>query len=105
MITKQDVVKAILAWPGRYETRGGRQFLGTPVSEVPARLRDARWRNVSHLDSSDFQKLGLEVVEARYIGGVHPKKFCQVVVAGQVPCRAISSDWETFALQLMGVES
>ena len=29
----------------------------------------------------DFQKMGLKIVEARYVGGARPKRFCLVVVA------------------------
>lgn len=78
-----DVREAIVMWPGLYETASGFKFLGSPVSEVPTRLRDARWRGVPRLDASDFRKMGLEVVEARYVGGTRPKRFCQVVVAAE----------------------
>lgn len=81
MLTAQAVKDAIMKWPGLYETEDGLKFKGSPVSEVPTRLREARWRNVSHLDASDFEAMGLEIVRARYIGGAHPKRFCDVVVA------------------------
>jgi len=81
MLDKQAVVKAILSWPGLYETKEGRKFMGMPVSQVPSQLIQSGWRNVSRLDGYDFKRLGLEIVEARYVGGVRPKKFCQVVVA------------------------
>lgn len=81
MLKAEDVRKAIMAWPGLYETKKGFKFKGLPVSEVPACLRDAGWKNVSRLDASDLKKLGLKIVTARYIGGVRPKKFCLVVVA------------------------
>lgn len=83
-MTQQDVIQAILAWPGLYETAEGRLFQGAPVSEVPTRLREARWRNVSRLDRFDLKHLGLEIVEARYVGGARPKRFCDVVVARDV---------------------
>lgn len=81
MLNKEAVVKAIMEWPGRYETHDGKIFMGMPVSQVPSQLIQARWRNVSHLDESDFRKMGLDIVEARYVGGARPKRFCQVVVA------------------------
>ena len=80
-MTKDDVVRAIMQWPGRYETQAGVRFSGMPVSEVPKQLRACGWRNVSHLDQSDFIAMGLKVVTARYIGGARPKRFCDVVVA------------------------
>ena len=83
MLNAQAVVKAIMEWPGRYEDENGNIFEGMPVSQVPSQLRDCRWRNVSHLDASDFRKMGLEIVTARYVGGVKKKRFCRVVVAKQ----------------------
>lgn len=81
-ISKQDIVNAILAWPGRYETPDGRKFLGTPVSQIPERLRAENWRGVAYFDDrSTLRSFGLEIVEARYIGGARPKRFCAVVVA------------------------
>lgn len=84
-LSKEAVIKAILEWPCRYETEDGIIFLGLPVSQVPAQLICCGWKNVSRLDTSDFMKLGLEVVTARYVGGVRPKKFCRVVVAQVKP--------------------
>jgi hypothetical protein len=90
LITANDIRKAILGWPGLYEARDGKQYLACPVSQIPGRLRDERWRNVGRdfSDSRFLQKMGLQVIEARYIGGVHAKKFCDVVVAKDyTPCR------------------
>ena len=84
MLTKEKVIEAICKWPGRYQTYDGREFAGMPVSQVPSQLRDCGWRNVSRLDRSDFQALGLEVVQARYVGGARPKRFCDVVVAKEL---------------------
>jgi hypothetical protein len=81
MLTKQAIIKAVLNWPGRYQTEAGGKFWGMPVSEVPKQLRETGWRNVSHLDEYDLKKLGCVIVTARYVGGVHPKRFCRVVVA------------------------
>jgi hypothetical protein len=81
MLNAFKVLKAIMAWPGRYEDEGGNRFEGMPVSQVPSQLIREGWRNVSHLAESDFEDMGLEIVTARYVGGVRPKKFCQVVVA------------------------
>lgn len=81
--TKDHVVNAILRWPGRYETKAGRKFLGMPVSQVPSQMIDCGWRNVSSLDEPDFRAMGLEIVEARYIGGARPKRYCRVVVASE----------------------
>lgn len=81
MLTADAVKAAILKWPGRYETKSGETFLAVPVSQMASQLRDAGWRNVSRLDEHDFRALGLRVVEARYTGGVRPKRFCTVVVA------------------------
>jgi hypothetical protein len=81
MITKEDVVAAILKWPGLYQRYDGTTFKGMPVSQVPAQLIQNGWRRVSRLDESDFRKMGLEIVTARYVGGARPKRFCAVVVA------------------------
>lgn len=80
-IKAEDVHAAIMRWPGHYETKDGHKFQGMPVSQVPRQLIDCGWRNVSHLDASDFMMMGLEIVTARYIGGARPKRFCDVVVA------------------------
>ena len=80
-LTKDNVVSAILRWPGLYETATGRRFKGMPVSEIPRQLRECGWRNTSHLDEIDLREIGLEIVEARYVGGARPKRFCLVVVA------------------------
>ena len=80
-MTKEQIVKAIMVWPGSYETETGRRVLGMPVSQVPSQLRQCGWRNVSSLDETDFRKMGLEIVTARYVGGARPKRFCVVVVA------------------------
>lgn len=80
-LTSNDVISAILRWPGLYETDAGARFHGMPVSEVPKQLRDCGWRNVSSLDEHDLRKIGLSIVTARYVGGVSPKRFCRVVVA------------------------
>ncbi len=102
-----DVVRsAILQWPGLYETPDGRRFAGMPVSQVPKQLRECGWRNTSNLDEHSFgsRGLGLEIVDARYVGGASPKRFCRVVVAQEADdprlphpghfgrCRVISSD-------------
>jgi len=79
-ITKTDIIEAIEKWPGLYETSTGRRFRGMPVSQISAQLRECGWRCVPFYDSYEVRKLGLEVVEARYVGGVHPKRFCLVVV-------------------------
>lgn len=81
MLDAQAVRDAILKWPGRYETEDGRIFQGMPVSQTPSQLVDCGWRNVSRLDRSDFERMGLEVVRARYVGGARPKRFCDVIVA------------------------
>ena len=75
------VKEAIMAWPGHYQKFDGTEFLGMPVSEVPSQLVSRGWRRVSSLKKSDFEKMGLEIVEARYVGGARAKKFCSVVVA------------------------
>lgn len=84
MLTLHDaIIQAVLAWPCSYETEAGDKFIGCPVSEIPKRLREEGWRNVPRLDRHDLQKLGLTIVTARYVGGVRPKRFCDVVVGGQ----------------------
>jgi hypothetical protein len=80
-LTNQDVVAAIMRWPGLYEDEAGRRFKGMPVSQVPSQLIHCGWRNVSHLDESNLEAIGCIVVTARYIGGAHPKRFCRVVIA------------------------
>lgn len=80
-LTAETVRAAIMKWPGLYEARDGTKFKGMPVSQVPSQLVQCGWRNVSRLDEHDFRKMGLMVEEARYVGGAHPKRFCQVVVA------------------------
>lgn len=80
-ITAEDVVIAIMRWPGLYEDPAGNRFQGMPVSQVPTQLRDCGWRNVQRYDRHYFRDLGLEVRRARYVGGVRPKRFCDVVVA------------------------
>jgi hypothetical protein len=76
-----EVKTAILKWPGLYETAAGLRFKGAPVSEVVTRLREAGWRNVSRFDVYDLRRMGLTIVEARYVGGARPKRMCQVVIA------------------------
>jgi hypothetical protein len=88
-IDKAAVIAAIMDWPGRYQMEDGTEFLGMPASQVPSQLIKSRWKNVSRLDHIDFKDMGLEVVMARYIGGVRPKKFCLVVVAQRYPNQAI----------------
>jgi hypothetical protein len=82
-LTAEEVRAAIMQWAGLYQTEQGAEFRGAPVSEVPARLRDAGWRNVSRVDESELQALGLRIVRARYVGGARPKRLCQVVVADE----------------------
>jgi hypothetical protein len=72
---------AILQWPGLYETEAGERYQAMPVSQVPSQLRDCGWKNVPRFDKSDFRRMGLKIVTARYIGGARPKRFCDVVVA------------------------
>lgn len=105
------VRSAILQRPGLYETPEGRRFAGMPVSQVPSQLRTCGWRNVSHLDECSLgpRGLGLEIVNARYVGGTCPKQFCRVVVAQEANdpslphpghfgrCRVISSDIDEHA--------
>jgi hypothetical protein len=81
-LTKENVVAAIMKWPGLYRTEDGIEFKGMPVSRVPSQLRECGWRNVSGLDKHELKKIGLDVVRARYVGGASPKRFCDVVVAG-----------------------
>lgn len=81
MITAVDVKKAILKWPGRYQTPKGGTFEGMPVSQIAQQLRDCGWRNVPRIDAYDLRKMGLIIVNARYVGGAHAKRFCDVVVA------------------------
>ncbi len=112
MLNAKVICAAILQWPGLYETPEGRRFAGMPVSQVPSQLRDCGWRRVSHLDEHDFKKMGLEMVDARYVGGVRPKRFCRVVVARDADdpanphvghigrCRAVASSLEDYAEQL-----
>lgn len=92
-LTAEVVKTAILDWPGRYAMEDGTVFLGMPASQVPSQLSQAGWRNVSRLDEYDFEKMGLQVVKARYVGGGRPKKFCRVVVANfaREACRDIGS--------------
>lgn len=81
-LTAQEVKKAILKWPGRYQTPKGMNFKGMLVSKIPTQLRDCGWRNVSQLsDRHTLERLGLKVTRARYVGGARPKEFCDVVVA------------------------
>jgi hypothetical protein len=87
-LTAKHITDAILKWPGRYETEAGRLILGAPVSQVAAQLRDAGWRNLGRgFDPADF---GVTIVRARYVGGARPKRFCDVVVAGEVD---LVADW------------
>jgi len=79
-ITKQAVIAAILAWPSLYESQSGRKFFGWTVSGMPQRLREEGWRRVN-MGKRDFENLGLEIVVARYIGGVRPKRCWYVIVA------------------------
>jgi hypothetical protein len=80
-LNAEAVREAILQWPCQYQTPTGAKFKGMPVSQVPSQLRSVGWRNVSRLDEYDLRKMGLVVVEARYVGGARPKRFCRVVVA------------------------
>jgi hypothetical protein len=70
-----------MTWPGLYETESGFKFKGCPISEIPKRLRENGWRGVPRLDSYECRRMGLKVVKARYVGGVYPKQFCDVVLA------------------------
>lgn len=81
-LTASDVIAAIMKWPGLYEDENGRRFQAMPVSQIPSQLVSCGWRRVSHLNhASDYTSMGLQVVTARYVGGVHAKRFCSVVVA------------------------
>lgn len=81
ILDKAEVERCVMTWPKLYETEDGSKFQGAPVSEVPARLRDNGWKNVSRFDEFDLKKMGVKIVTARYVGGVRPKRFCRVVVA------------------------
>jgi hypothetical protein len=83
-LSKQDVIDATKRWPCSYESETGLRFIGATVTETPKRLIEAGWRNVSHLDESDFLEMGLRVVTARYVGGARPKRFCRVIIAGEM---------------------
>ena len=80
-LNADEVRAAILAWPSLYQTEAGTFFRGETVSGTPKRLREAGWRNVSRLDRRDFEKMGLKIVTARYVGGTSPKRYCDVIVA------------------------
>jgi hypothetical protein len=103
-LTADAVKAAILKWPGLYETKTGEKFYGMPVSQVPSQLVDAGWRNVSRLDGSDFSAMGLRIVTARYVGGAHAKRFCDVVVASGVPHTEHIQAWKTFSHDLSVVD-
>jgi hypothetical protein len=82
ILDQAEIRKAIMAWPGLYESRDGVQFFGMPVSQIPAQLRAEGWRNVAQFnDRRTLEKMGLMIEEARYVGGVRPKSFCNVVIA------------------------
>jgi hypothetical protein len=76
--------------------------MGSPVSEVPLRLRENRWRNVSHIiNCRDLTKLGCQVTQARYVGGVRPKQFCNVVVASR-PLSVTRQQYERIWRRIQG---
>ena len=82
MIESQHVIRAILKWPSRYETRDGEVVIGDAVSRVPTALRDNGWKRVPRLDKHDLKKMGLRIVQAQYVGGARPTgKYIDVVVA------------------------
>ena len=85
-LNADEIRAAMLSWPCKYQTPGGTKFTGTPVSEVPKRLRECGWRNVSHIDEYELKKMGVTVVDARYVGGARPKRFCRVAVAKVGEC-------------------
>ena len=75
------VKQAILQWPALYEMRDGHQFLGQSVSATPRALIDAGWKNVSRLNEYDFKDMGLEIVDAQYVGGARPTgKFVRTII-------------------------
>lgn len=83
MISKEQILAALLkggCW--HYLTEGGMEFIGCPVSRVPNVMRKAGWRHLGRhwSDRSTLKEYGLTVVTARYVGGVRPKRFCDVVV-------------------------
>lgn len=82
-LNAEHVKQAIMKWPGLYETNGGIKVLAVPVSQMTKQLREAGWRGLGRQfgDASIYEAFGLQVVEARYIGGVRLKAFCDVVVA------------------------
>lgn len=75
IITRQSILLALGA--DRYETREGVLVRATPVSQIPQLLRDVGWKNVPKYDAYDLRKLGLRIVDAKYVGG---GRFCPVVV-------------------------
>lgn len=79
-LTADAVRQAVMAYPSRYRTEDGREFIGEPCSGVAGVLRDAGWRGVGQLDEYDLRALGLEVVTARYVSGARPARPCRVVV-------------------------
>lgn len=77
--SERNAIRALVAkmrW--LYETEQGSLFYGCPVSQLPQVLRDDGRRVVRRWDADEA---GLEIVDARYVGGVRPKRFCRVVVA------------------------
>jgi hypothetical protein len=84
-LTAESVKKSIMEWPSIYQDKDGNKYWAMPVSEVPKQLRDTGWKNVPRLNHYDFKKMGLKVVEARYIQGARPKRYCDVVVAANYP--------------------
>lgn len=86
MLTKQDVIDAIMKWPSRYQGYDGKIFLGQTVSGIPEALRDNRWKRVAQFnDPYELQKIGCVVTKAQYVGGARPTgKFVDVVVAKEI---------------------
>lgn len=83
-----DIRKAIMKWPSRYETKEGRTVKGEVVSRIPGALRDAGWSKVRRLDEDDLKEMGLEIISAQYAQGAHPTgKYVRVVVAEDVPAK------------------
>lgn len=82
MITCENVLTACRAWYGRYELTDGTNVGAVPVSEVPARLRDAGWRSVAKFnDRYELEALGIKVARGQYVGGARPTgKFVDVVL-------------------------
>lgn len=83
---KEDLLRALASWPSHYQTRDGRKVIGNTIGGLVQELRSKGARVSTGFDHYEVSRLGVEVVEAQYIGGVRPTgKFVKVAILPDFP--------------------